>query len=152
MLLFEYFIDIFMDENVEEKKCMFIEMSVYQVMVKEFGDFILYDFFFMLIFEIRRLDFYFEEDVRFVDSWIDEILSGFFFVDCMDSFGVEVKFDIKYGSSFEEFYFYIDVDCGSFVWNDMVFDIVLYLYLDFILFFVDFGNFYVFENGSGGSL
>jgi len=38
--LFSYLSDILMEENVEESKCMFMEMSAYQVMAKELGDLI----------------------------------------------------------------------------------------------------------------
>ena len=79
--LFEYLADILMDENVEEKKCMFVEMSAYQAMAKELGDLISYDVppYDMPpvpVAENSNPEFQFEEDNGGVDSWIDEILSG----------------------------------------------------------------------------
>uniref|UniRef100_A0A7I4FJP5 GRAS family protein n=1 Tax=Physcomitrium patens TaxID=3218 RepID=A0A7I4FJP5_PHYPA len=150
--LFEYLTDILMDENVEEKKCMFIEMSAYQAMAKELGDLISYDPPPMPIPETRRSDPHFEEDVRFVDSWIDEILSGPLPADRTDSPGAEAKLDIKHGSSPEELYSHTDADRGSSVWNDTASDTASYLHPDSTLSPVDFGNSHALENGSGGSL
>lgn len=98
---------------------MFVEMSVYQVMVKEFGDFIFYDFFlvfyddfFLVVYDFFliivdnfffmlesenyiNLEMYVEEDVGF-DIWIDEILSGLFFVEFRDSLGLKIEFGYGY--------------------------------------------------------
>lgn len=126
---------------------MFVEMSVYQVMVKEFGDFILYDlsYFLMLGVENINLEFYFEdnfgffekeylefqgeedvvEDVGYVDSWINEIFSGLFFLEFRDSLDLEIKYGYKYVESFEEFCFNVDLEfCSCNILKDEDFEVV----------------------------
>lgn len=98
--LFEYITDILMDENVEDKKCMFQEMSALQAMAKDLGDLISFDHPTESVAEFSssdfqsnldlhspsdfqsptefqsNLEFQSEEDSGGVDSWINEILDG----------------------------------------------------------------------------
>lgn len=98
--MFEYITDILMDENVEEKKCMFQEMSALQAMAKDLGDLISFDLPSESVAEFSSSDFQsnldlqspsdfqspseFQSNVEFlseedsggVDSWINEILDG----------------------------------------------------------------------------
>lgn len=122
--LFLYLTDMLMDEKVEEKKCMFVEMSAYQAMAKELGDLISYDpsyssmpgaentnseFHFednSGLFEKEYLEFQGEEDVvedvGHVDSWINEILSGPLPPELRDSPDSETKHGHKHAESPEE--------------------------------------------------
>lgn len=75
--LFSYISDMLMDESVEDRKCMFVEMSAYQAMAKELGD---------LIgddsppsppaIEDSFPEFQYDDDTGLVDNWIHEILNG----------------------------------------------------------------------------
>ena len=93
--LFSYITEMLMDEKLEEKKCMFVEMTAYQAMAKELGDLISGDsppVSYDLSFpgsssydsfpnpgdspSVPESEFHGEEDHAGVDSWIDEILGG----------------------------------------------------------------------------
>jgi hypothetical protein len=97
--LFSYLTDILMDENVEEKKCMFVEMSAYQAMAKELGDLISYDLPQVPVAENSNPEFQCEEDGGGVDSWIDEILSGPLPEELRDSTDAKAELGYKHAQS-----------------------------------------------------
>ena len=66
---FSYLSNILMDENMEERKCMFVEMSAYQAMAKELGDLISDD-------SPPSPPFSPEAPEEDNESWIEGVLSG----------------------------------------------------------------------------
>lgn len=117
--MFAYLNDILMDENVEEKKCMFVEMSAYQAMAKELGDLISYDVPPVLVAENSNQEFQSEEDGGGVDSWIDEILSGPLPEELRDSADAKAEFGDKHAQGLAEPCSHVDSGLGcSTSWTD----------------------------------
>ena len=130
--MFSYISEMLMDEKLEEKKCMFVEMSAYQAMAKELGDLITYDteapYDFPLSDDSAAIstaenasspEFPGEEDinldVNLVDSWIDEILNGPVPGELRDSPAAKTKFD----NGFENFCSHTDPQlCTGAAWNN----------------------------------
>lgn len=125
--LFHYLTDILMDENTEEKRCMFVEMSAYQAMAKELGDLISYDVPPMAAAENLNPEFQAEnsnsefhfEDSGGVDSWIDEILSGPLPEELRDSKNAKAELGYKHAQSPEELCSHVDSGLGcTTAWTD----------------------------------
>ncbi|KAG0614073.1 hypothetical protein M758_6G149500 [Ceratodon purpureus] len=117
--MFAYLNDILMDENVEEKKCMFVEMSAYQAMAKELGDLISYPLPPVPVAENSSQEFQSEEDGGGVDSWIDEILSGPLPEELRDSPDAKAELGFKHAQSPAETCSHVDSGLGcSTAWTD----------------------------------
>lgn len=142
--LFSYITEMLMDEKLEEKKCMFVEMSAYQAMAKELGDLISYDSPSVSYDDSPPVAYdsfpttadnspsmpesenhtnpetHVEEDAG-LDTWIDEILSGPLPAELRDSPGskTELGYGYKHEQSPEEFCTHTDSRlCGSTSWKD----------------------------------
>lgn len=130
--MFSYISEMLMDEKVEEKKCMFVEISAYQAMAKELGDLISDDTevsydsnppsndslsapYGALSTDNTSPEYHVEDDVNLVDSWIDEILSGPIPGELRDSPGLKTKHE--YGS--DGFCSHLDPQsCANPHWNE----------------------------------
>lgn len=120
--LFSYLSDMLMDENVEDRKCMFVEMSAYQAMAKELGDLIGDDSPpCPSVIQDSFPEFQDGDDAGFVDNWINEILNGPPPAELRDGHysGDGNGFADKNGNDYGELSPQTDSDfCSSTAWED----------------------------------
>ena len=121
--LFSYLSDMLMDETVDDRKCMFVEMSAYQAMAKELGDLIGDDSPpSPPVIQDSFPEFQNGDDTGLVDNWINEILNGPPPTELRDNFhysGDGNGFADKNGNDYGELSPQTDSEiCSSTAWED----------------------------------